>query len=293
MGRWLLFASLCIIWGSSFVLMKLSLFDALGAPLLSPWQVGALRIGTAGLVLLPYAFRAFRQMQKRQLQWVMITGLLGSFFPAFLFCLAETQLDSAITGMLNAFTPICVLLVGAVVYAQRIPPQQVLGVALGFFGCLVLFLAQNAGTYGNWGAGGYVLLATVCYGLNVNMVKHHLADVPALSIAAVAFVFLIPPAFTILWVTGFFRLPLLTSPYVLAMGSAALLGVAGTALGSVIFYRLVKTAGSVFASLVTYGIPFVALGWGLVYGEAVSALQVLGLAVILAGVYFANRPHRA
>jgi drug/metabolite transporter (DMT)-like permease len=289
LGRWGLFLSLCFIWGSSFILMKLSLFDGRGMPLLSAWQVGALRIASAGLVLLPYSIKGFRLMQGKQLRYVLLSGLLGSFLPAFLFCLAETRLDSAVTGMLNALTPIFVLMIGAVLYRQAVPRRQIWGVGLGFLGCVFLFMAQKSGTGVQWRYGLYVLLATVCYGLNVNLVRQYLGKVPALRIAAVAFAFLIPPALAILWVTGFFSLPLFTTKYTLALASATLLGIAGTAVGSILFYRLVKQAGPVFASLVTYGIPFVALGWGLVYGESVTILQVLGLVVILVGVHLANR----
>jgi drug/metabolite transporter (DMT)-like permease len=290
LGRWGLFLSLCFIWGSSFILMKLSLFDGRGMPLLSAWQVGALRIASAGLVLLPYSIKGFRLMQGKQLRYVLLSGLLGSFLPAFLFCLAETRLDSAVTGMLNALTPIFVLMIGAVLYRQAVPRRQIWGVGLGFLGCVFLFMAQKSGTGVQWRYGLYVLLATVCYGLNVNLVRQYLGKVPALRIAAVAFAFLIPPALAILWVTGFFSLPLFTATYAVALGSATLLGIGGTAVGSILFYRLVKEAGPVFASLVTYGIPFVALGWGLVYGESVTILQLLGLVVILVGVHLANRP---
>jgi drug/metabolite transporter (DMT)-like permease len=290
-GRWGLFLSLCFIWGSSFILMKLSLFDGRGMPLLSAWQVGALRIASAGLVLLPYSIQGFRLMQgSTQLRYVLLSGLLGSFLPAFLFCLAETQLDSALTGMLNALTPIFVLLIGAVLYRQAVPRRHIWGIGLGFLGCVFLFLAQKSSEVVQWGYGLYVLLATFCYGLNVNLVRQQLGKVPALRIAAVAFAFLIPPALAILWFTGFFSLPLHTATYAVALGSATLLGIGGTAVGSILFYRLVKEAGPVFASLVTYGIPFVALGWGLVYGESVTILQLLGLVVILVGVHLANRP---
>jgi drug/metabolite transporter (DMT)-like permease len=74
----------------------------------------------------------------------------------------------------------------------------------------------------------------------------------------------------------------------MSVGYSVILGVVGTALASILFYQLIKTAGSVFASMVTYGIPFVALGWGLLDGEIVGWLQILGLAVILGGVYLAN-----
>jgi drug/metabolite transporter (DMT)-like permease len=92
----------------------------------------------------------------------------------------------------------------------------------------------------------------------------------------------------VLAVTGYFRLPLASHGLLMATGASALLGMLGTAIASIIFYMLVKKSGIIFASLVTYGIPFVALGWGVWYGEEINLMQVTGLLVILTGVYLAN-----
>ena len=121
------------------------------------------------------------------------------------------------------------------------------------------------------------------------MVQKELQNIPSTSIAAFAFISLIPPSFLILYFTGFFNLPLSNSTYVTSTFASCLLGVLGTALASVLFYMLVKKAGGLFASLVTYGIPFVAIGWGIYFGEQVTPLHICSLIVILLGVFFANR----
>jgi drug/metabolite transporter (DMT)-like permease len=164
-----------------------------------------------------------------------------------------------------------------------------LGIVVGFAGCLLLFTGRASSHGGSIGFGLLAVLATVCYGLNVNMVRQRLLQVPSLDIATLAFSFLILPSAGVLYATGFFHLPLSDPGLLRATAAASTLGVLGTALASVLFYILVKRAGIVFASLVTYGIPFVALGWGLAYGEKVNLLQMLALLVILAGVYLANQ----
>ena len=291
---WLLFAVLCLIWGSSFVLMKLGMYNKEGEQILTAFQVAALRILTAGLVLVPFAVAALRRLPNYATGfYIFLSGLLGSFFPAFLFCIAETKIDSSLAGTANAMTPLFVLLVATLVYKTPIEAYKWLGIVVGFLGCLLLF-AINAteGKSINW----YVLLAvvaTIFYGLNVNMVRHRLASVPSLDIAAIAFVALIPPALLVLIGSGYFTLPITSKPIVIATASATVLGVVGTALASILFYVLVKRAGVVFSSLVTYGIPFVALGWGLVYGESISGLQLGALGVILGGVYLANQRKQA
>ncbi|WP_290710155.1 DMT family transporter, partial [Flavihumibacter sp. CACIAM 22H1] len=168
-------------------------------------------------------------------------------------------------------------------------------VLLGFIGLCLLFIARGNLEFGYLSYSFLVILATLCYGINVNMVARHLRGIGSVSIASFAFACLIPPSFFILWRTGYFSLISRNTLPAWGMSTfaAVVLGVLGTALASIIFYMLVKRAGTLFASLVTYGIPFVAIGWGLVYGETISVAQVGCLIVILAGVYLVNRNKKA
>jgi drug/metabolite transporter (DMT)-like permease len=283
-GNWLIFLVLALIWGSSFILMKE------GLRVLDPWQVASIRILSAGLVLLPFLGRALKSVPRQKLGVVILSGLLGTFFPAFLFCLAETRLDSALTGILNALTPLLTLCVGALFFQARIGWRKWAGVLLGFAGMVLLMLAgKQALDLSYLGFASYVLLATLFYGINVNMVNRYLSQTGSLHIAAIAFSFLIPPSLCILAFTGFFNQAGIPQGWFRAVGASAVLGMLGTALASILFYVLLKKAGTVFASMVTYGIPFVALGWGLLAGESINLLQVLCLGVILAGVYMTKK----
>jgi drug/metabolite transporter (DMT)-like permease len=285
---WSLFLLLCLIWGSSFILMKLGMFDSRGLPLLSAWQVAALRILSAGLVLLPFAYRAHKKVPAGLRWYIFLSGVLGSFIPAFLFCIAETRIDSSLAGTLNSLTPIFSMLVAVFLYSAKVPVTKIFGILVGFTGCILLFVSKRQEPVSQIGFSLFVVLATVFYGLNVNMVQHRLKEVGSLHIAALAFSYLTVPAAAVLWATGYFNLPLINKEYMAATGAAATLGIVGTALASVIFYRLVKLSGVIFSSLVTYGIPFVALAWGFYYGEQISLIQILALLVILGGVYLAN-----
>ena len=97
------------------------------------------------------------------------------------------------------------------------------------------------------------------------------------------------PALVILIFTGFFKLPLNNPGILKGTAAAVCLGVMGTAVATVLFYMLVKRASSIFASMVTYAIPFVAIGWGLFYNEDISWKQIVCLLIILMGVYWANK----
>lgn len=282
-AKWLLFAAISLIWGSSFILMKAGMTN------LSPYQVAAIRILSGGLVLLPIAIRHFKELPTEKLGWVIITGFVGSFFPAFLFCIAETRIDSSLAGMLNALTPVFTILIGTIFFNIKVTLRKSLGILLGFAGLSGLFLAKGAVNLQDISYATLVLAATLCYGLNINLVNHHLKGVSAVSIAAIAFAFLLLPALLVLYFTGYFSLPVQTKPILLATGASVILGVLGTALATIFFYMLVKKAGPIFTSLVTYGIPFVAIAWGFAYGETINLLQVCCLGVILGGVWLVSR----
>lgn len=282
--NWFLFLLLCFIWGSSFILMKE------GLKKLSAYEVAAIRMLSAGLVLLPFAIRSFRRMQKKDLGLLVLTGILGSFIPAILFCVAETQIDSALAGMLNALTPFFVILIGAVFFQSKVEVQKMIGVFVGFSGMLLLFLSQKSGSANsNVFFAALIVVATLSYGLNVNMTNRYLKHVGSLDIAAIAFVSLIPASLAVLFYTGFTQHQLSDIAVIKSVSAASVLGIFGTAIASILFYMLLKRAGTLFSTMVTYGIPFVAMGWGLLAGEAIGLLQVAGLAVILSGVYITNR----
>lgn len=282
-AKWLLFAAISLIWGSSFILMKA------GMTSLSPYQVAAIRILSGGLVLLPIAIRHFKELPAEKLGWVIVTGFVGSFFPAFLFCIAETRIDSSLAGMLNALTPVFTILIGTIFFNIKVTLRKSLGILLGFAGLSGLFLAKGAVNLQDISYATLVLAATLCYGLNINLVNHHLKGVSAVSIAAIAFAFLLLPALLVLYFTGYFSVAVQTKPMLLATGASVILGVLGTALATIFFYMLVKKAGPIFTSLVTYGIPFVAIAWGFAYGETINLLQVCCLGVILGGVWLVSR----
>lgn len=281
--NWGLFSLLALIWGSSFILMKA------GMSSLSPYQVASLRILSAGLILIPFARKALLAVPGNKLALVILSGLLGSFFPAYLFCIAETKIDSSLAGMLNALTPLFTILVGIAFFQFKAQAIKIVGVLIGFAGLLLLVTPELTLGFQNFSYSLLVLAATIFYGLNVNMVSRHMQGIGSLNIASLAFVFLIIPSLIILYFTGYFSLPLTEKPLLMATVAAFVLGILGTAVGSILFYMLVKRAGALFASMVTYGIPFIAVSWGIWYGEVVTLFQIGCLGIILVGVYLANK----
>jgi drug/metabolite transporter (DMT)-like permease len=281
--NWGLFILLSLIWGSSFILMKAGMHQ------LSPYQVASIRMLSAGLVLLPFAYRALLQVPRQKLGLVMLSGLLGSFFPAYLFCIAETRIDSALAGILNALTPLFTILLGISFFQLKAGWLKITGVLIGFAGLCLLIAPGSSISADQFRYSLLVLLATVFYGINVNMVGRHMKGIGSLHIAALAFGFLVIPTSIILYLTGYFELAITTKPVLLSTLAAAVLGMLGTAVASILFYMLVKRAGTLFASMVTYGIPFVAVLWGVWGGEQITLWQMGCLSIILAGVYLVNK----
>ncbi|MFY7964969.1 MAG: DMT family transporter [Chitinophagaceae bacterium] len=290
--NWIIFITLCLIWGSSFELMKLGMFENHNPlkPILTPYQVAAIRMLSAGVVMLPFAVKAIKNLPQNIIVYVVLSGLLGSFFPAFLFCIAETKVGGGIAGSLNSLTPLFVILVGTMFFKLVVSTPKILGVLVGLFGSAILIYANTKGQQvSDIIYIGLIIIATIMYGFNVNMVIKKLNGVPSLQIAAIAFSSLIIPSLIILYYTSYFSLPLATTKYAVATTAASVLGVLGTAIASILFYMLMKRAGGIFASTVTYGIPFVAIAWGLINYENITSLHFVGLLVILGGVYLANK----
>ena len=281
--NWGLFTILSLIWGSSFILMKA------GMNILTPYDVASIRILSAGLVLIPFARKALLEVPRNKLALVILSGLLGSFFPAYLFCIAETRIDSSLAGILNALTPLFTIIIGISFFQLKAHWRKITGVLIGFIGLYMLVSPNGDIHFANVSYTMLVLLATVFYGINVNMVGRHMQGIGSINIASLAFVFLIIPSLIILYINGYFSLPLGDKTVLISTAASAVLGIMGTAVASILFYMLVKRAGTLFASMVTYGIPFIAVMWGVLYGEHVTLWQVGCLGIILGGVYLVNR----
>lgn len=285
--RWSLFVVLCLIWGSSFKLMKDS---SVG---LNSVEIAALRIFSAGAVFLPFAFFHFKKIPKNKLGTVILSAVFGNLLPAFLFAAALAKIDGSLGGILNSLTPLCVAIIAILFFHDRIGFKKITGVVVGFLGLVMLTLApvmmgEKTMSFTNLGYILMIFLATLLYGINVNLVSHYLKNVNPVHIATVSLSFMVIPTAIVLLQQNFlahdFTEPVTRYAVIASIG----LGIIGSALATVLFYILVQKAGGLFASLVTYGIPFVAIGWGFFDKEKITWITLLSMAVILFGVYLAN-----
>lgn len=286
--KWFYLVLLSLIWGSSFILIKKGLIG------LSPLQLGALRISFAAIFLLAIGFKNLFSITWVQWKWMIVSGFLGTFFPAFCFAFAETEIDSSIVSILNSTTPIMALILGVAVFRVPFNRFQVIGVVVGILGSLGLIMSgASIKPEQNYIYTLLVIGASAFYALNINIIKRYLQEVSPIKIAVGNFASIAIPAMFILVFTDFFEIENLNKAEVQSsLVYLFILGVVGTAIALIIFNKLIQISDPVFASSVTYLIPVVAFMWGFWDGERFSLLQVISAGVILFGVLIVNKKRR-
>lgn len=282
-SSYFLLAILALFWGSSFILMKegLKFYDN--------FQLAAFRISLAGLVLLPFIRWRDLKVKREDWKFLFISGLLGNAIPAFLFATAQIKISSSLSGALNSLTPLFVLIVGLLFVGVPFNRYKLWGVLIGLAGALMLLL--NKGVEINADDlkfSGLIIIATLCYGINVNIIKYRLFEYRPLTVAALPLGFMAIITLSILAFIGF-PIELQETQALRSVSAISILAVVGTALSLVLFNRLIQQTNAVFASSVTYLIPIVALIWGFADGESINMLQVLGLITVLFAIRIINK----
>lgn len=281
--KWLLLTVLALIWGSSFILIKKGLVG------LTPMQLGSLRIIFSAVFLLIIGFKSITQIKQHQWKYIALTSLFGTFIPAFLFAIAQTQISSSVSSILNSLTPLNTLILGGIAFGLSFKRTQILGVIIGLIGTLLLIVngAIHHPNQNYWYT-ILVLIASICYATNVNLLKKYLSDVKPLSITTGNFLVMLVPALIVLFSTDF--LTVVKEVEVQhSMLFIMILGVVGTGIANIIFFRLIQMSSPVFATSVTYLIPVVAFFWGLLDGEMLTPVQFIGAFIILIGVYLSSK----
>ncbi|MDG1226431.1 MAG: DMT family transporter [Polaribacter sp.] len=283
--KWFYLVILSIVWGSSFILMKKALLG------ITPVQLGALRMIFTAIFLTSVAFSSIKKIKKRHWKYIVYTALAGTFIPGFLFAFAITTIDSSIVSILNSFTPFNTLILGSVFFGFAFKKAQLYGVLIGLVGTSVLIL-KGADLHPNqnyWYA-LLVIIASVGYAFNANMLKKYLSDLDALAITTGNFLLLILPATIVLYCTDFFEnFDFENQVLIHSLGYIVVLSVVGTGIAKTIYNKLVHISDPVFSSSVTYLIPLVAIFWGVLDGEKLSLIQVFSGVIILIGVYLVNK----
>jgi len=281
--KWVYLMTLALVWGSSFILIKKGLVG------LSALQVGSLRIIFAAIFLLLIGFKSLPKIPRGKWKYIAMTSMFGTFVPAFLFALAQTEIDSSVSSILNSLTPLNTLVLGFLVFGINFQRRQVWGVFIGLVGSLLLVFngALNHPDQ-NYYYAILVIIASICYAINVNLIKRFLSDLSPLSITTGNFAVLVVPASLILFFTGFSEMIHIESVQH-AVLFIVILGVVGTGIANILFFKLIQISSPVFATSVTYLIPVVAFFWGLLDNEMLTPIQFFGAFIILIGVYLSAK----
>ncbi len=282
--KWIYLGILALVWGSSFILMKKALIG------LTPIQLGALRILIAAIFLLLIGHKSIKEIQRKHWRYIVYTAILGTFIPVFLFAYAVSGIDSSIASILNSLTPFNTLIFGASFFGFTFKKQQLIGILIGLIGTIILILkGADLNPNQNYWFSILIIVASIGYAFNVNIVKKHLHDISALSIVAGNFLLLIIPALLVLSMTDFFTTFQMNQTSINSLGYITILAIVGTGLAKVLYNKMVHLATPIFASSVTYLIPIVAVFWGILDGEKLSFIQLFAAVIILLGVYLVNK----
>jgi drug/metabolite transporter (DMT)-like permease len=276
---------LALIWGTSFILIKQ------GLKAFPPDVVGALRVSAACILLLPFSLPRLRTLRAGDHLNVAMSGLMGTFIPAFLFAAAQTRLDSSLAGILNTLSPVWTVIIGAAFFQQRFRGWALLGILISFGGTVLLALSRAEGKITGFNAYALLIVAACAlYGANLNWVKFRIAGIGALTLTSVSMLLVGPPAIAYLLLFTDFVSLLRTQPGAWeAFGYLVLLALLSTAIAGLLFNKLIRISTPLFASSVTYLMPLVAVSWGLLDGERLMSGHYIAMAAIIGGVYLANR----
>lgn len=289
---WFLLLFLAVVWGSSFILMKKSMFPISSDMVLNPYQVGAVRIVVAGLAMLPFALKHIKKLTKQNFFLLFVVGVAGNLIPATLFTIAETEIDSSLAGMLNMGTSFFVVLIGIFFYKSSPSKKQYLGMILGATGLYLILRVQLNFQTNQIGYALLILLACLCYAISLTTIKFKLQEFRPIVITSLAFFIILWPAAIAAFIFDSFT-PIVQHPDGLAaFGYLSILALVGTALAVFLFNNLVSISSHIFATGVTYIMPVIAIFIGVLDGDDFKLLNVPWIIMIIVGVYLLNQGNK-
>ncbi|PNK59506.1 DMT family transporter [Psychrobacter sp. FDAARGOS_221] len=270
-----IFIFLAFIWGASFIFMRV------GVPEFSAPVFGGLRVGLAGIAMLPILLKPshFSEFKANWLKLSLI-GTLSTGAPFMLYAFALGDMNAGTGAVINASVPMMTGLIAYVFFKEALTKWQILGLIIGLFGVILLmYNGMTSGTQTSMNAFAMAIGACVCYAIGGNLAKHYLSGIKPLTIAS----------------SGLVTSGLLTLPIVIfyfpahsiswqAWGSAIMVALFSTAVAMVLFYQLIQAIGPTKTTVVTLLIPVFAILLGFILlNEKLSLMMLVGAIVVLSG----------
>jgi len=283
--KWTYLILLSFIYGSAFILIKKGLLG------LTPIQLASLRVMFSATFLSIFGFKTIKLIPKNKWKWIVLTGFIGNFFPVYLFSFSQTIINSSVAAVLSAMTPLFTILFGYFIFAIRFNKNKIFGVFIGFVA--TIFLVSNEISINSGYGGTYsflIILATICYAINANLVKYKLKGVSAFAIALGNFISVLPFGILVFYFSDFPLHDFYESTLILeSIGYILLLALIGSALANVMFNKLISISSPIFSVSVTYLLPIVGIGWGVLDGEFFSIFQWISCFIILYSIYLVTK----
>jgi drug/metabolite transporter (DMT)-like permease len=267
------------IWGASFMFMRVA------APEFGAMPLVAIRLGLGAVILLPFLWRERRAFDRRLWPRLALIGAINSAIPFTLFAWAAQRAPAGIGAITNSMAVLFAALVAFLFYGEKIGARRAVALIAGFAGVIVLASGKVAGaSIGLPVAAG--TFAAFLYGVGGNLVKRHLAGLPATAVAAATLS----------------CAALMTAPFAIAQwpqhaisakswGAVATLGVLCTGIAFVMYYRLIARIGASRAATATYLVPLFGVGWAwLLLDEPLTMTMVIAGTLILGSVVLSQRP---
>ena len=278
--NWFILLILSIIWGSSFILMKKGLngFTYL--------EIACFRLIIAFVVLIPFLISSFKNSKLKYLKPLLIVSLVGTVIPAILFPFGQTYLNSSSAGMLNSLTPIFTLIIGVILFKKKYIKENIIGIIIGLIGSYILLLPKSIEIV-QIKYSLIIILATMCYALSINTIQDRLKELKPLDIAVLSFFF------RVLYQLYFLNSNIVSTIEKIYFNIESfyhllVLGIVCTSFAIILFNYLIKKSSALFAASTTYLIPIFAIFWGILDSEIIQNHEIIGLSIILIGVYNMN-----
>ncbi len=282
--QWIMLITLAFMWGSSFILMKRGLESYTNN------QVAALRMLIASILFIPFIIRQIKFLSKNNIIYLIIIGFIGNFFPAFLYTKAQTEISSALAGMLNSLVPIFALIIGTLVYKDKNNIVNITGIVIGLIGAIgLVFFNSSINIFsGNNLYGLLIILATIFYAISINLIKHKVNNLSGTTVAALSFLFIGPFA-GIYLIFSDFSAALSSPDYIDNFIYIVILAIFSSFIAVILFNILIKYTSTIFSASVTYIIPVFAIMWGIIDEETITLSQMIFITIIMLGVYLVNK----
>ncbi|MFC7372008.1 DMT family transporter [Fictibacillus iocasae] len=279
--------SLSVIWGMSFMFIKILLLE------LSPWQIVLYRsvFGLAALAIIYFAKQLTINWREQPYPMLFIVGILNAGIPWGLIALSEKVLPSSLAAILNATTPLWATVIGVLFFGSKLAKRQYIGILAGFFGILLLSGVDSSEEGKLTVVTGVVLMlcATCCYGFSSHLAKKHLqeAGVWVISVSTLLASFFTGLAGSA--ATG----SVAASISWLSVLSLIGLGSFGGGVAYLLYYYLIQKGSAELATLVTYLVPVTAVIWGTVLlNELFTLHAAAGMIFVLAGIFLSAKNKR-